>query len=184
MSTSYHPPLLPGNIYHMFNRAVGNEKLFRQRDNYLYFLLKYAAHVNEVCDTYCYCLLPNHFHLLIRIKEEAQIAACFEKVKNKKPPQYCNGAFNEFIIERFSNWLNGYTKAFNKMYERKGSLFIDYTKRVRIDKDEGFSKVIHYVHANAVHHSLVKTTGEWEFCSYNSLLSKAHTLLLRDEVLN
>jgi len=170
MPKDYHCPLLPENIYHLFNRAVGNERLFKVNDNYFYFLRKYAQHIREICDTYCYCLLPNHFHLLIKIKDEKQIARYFEATKGKRLQIYDNVILSDFLMERFSNWLNGYTKAFNKMYNRKGALFMDYTKRLQIKKDDAFSKIIHYVHANPVHHGLVKTIGEWQHSSYNSLL--------------
>ena len=183
MATDYHIPLLPDNIYHLFNHAIGKEKLFTSEENYLYFLKKYAGHVKEICDTYCYCLLPNHFHLLVKIKDENSITNHFKIIKKKEPPALDNEIISDFIMERFSNWLNGYTKAFNKLYQRKGALFLDYTKRSLIDKDESFSKLIHYIHANPVHHGFTKQIDNWKYSSYNSLLSNGKTLLLRDEVL-
>jgi len=183
MATDYHIPLLPDNIYHLFNHAIGKEKLFTSEENYLYFLRNYAEHVKNICDTYCYCLLPNHFHFLIRIKDENAITAHFKIIKKKESPAFDNELISDFIMERFSNWLNGYTKAFNKLNGRKGALFIDYTKRSLIDKDESFSKLIHYIHVNPIHHGLIKQINKWKYSSYNSILSNGKTLLLRDEVL-
>ncbi len=114
MPGRYHIPLLPDKTYHLFNRAVGDEKLFKSHDNYMYFLKKYAAHTGEVCDTWSYCLLPNHFHLLIRIKPLTIIKEQYKLFKRREPPEYDSVALADFIMERFSNWLNGYTKAFNK----------------------------------------------------------------------
>jgi putative transposase len=61
--------LEPGEIYHLYNHAVGDDNLFRQEENYHYFLQKYAELLTPIFDTYAYCLLPNHFHLLIHVKD-------------------------------------------------------------------------------------------------------------------
>lgn len=165
MPIDYYIQLLPGNTYHLFNHAVGTDNLFKCRENYLYFLKKYANHIQFICDTYCYCLLPNHFHLLVKIKDENAIADYYITIKRKELNLSDNEMISDFIMERFSNWLNGYAKAFNKLYNRKGALFMDYTKRRLIMQDTDFSKIIHYIHANAVHHKLVKTIDEWEHSS-------------------
>ena len=183
MPVNYHIPLMPGKAYHLFNRAIGNEKLFRTRENYFYFLQKYALHTKEICDTYCYCLLPNHFHLMIRIKQEQCLIQHYNLVKNKNIEIYNDVLIADFIMERFSNWLNGYTKAINKVYKRKGALFMDYTRRKEIEDDKSFGNTIRYIHKNPEHHSIVSDFEQWEYSSYHSILSNAPTLLLRDEVL-
>jgi putative transposase len=180
--SKYHIPLLPSNSYHLFNRAVGNEKLFKSDDNYRYFLSKMAQHILPVADIFTYSLLPNHFHLVVRIKDEKNIIEYFE-LKKKKSFNPINFSLPDFVMEQFSNWLNGYTKAFNKMYIRKGALFIDYLKRSIVEKENDFTSFIFYVHKNAVHHGICKKIGEWKFDGYQSLLSEKSTLLLRDEVL-
>lgn len=65
--------LLPNGIYHVYNRANGNEKLFLSGDNYSFFLKRYEKYMDEFLDTFCYCLMPNHFHLLVRVKSFDQI---------------------------------------------------------------------------------------------------------------
>ena len=80
----YHQKLIPDNSYHLFSRAIGNEKLFLSSDNYLYFLDKLKQHTDSVCKIYSYSLLPNHFHLLAKIEDENSIIQQFEKVKKKK----------------------------------------------------------------------------------------------------
>ena len=179
----HHQPLLPNEIYHLFSRAVGNEKLFLSAENYRFFLQKLQLHTSPICRIYCYSLLPNHFHLLAKINEEQSIITYFEKVK-KVTFHPLDHDLSDFIMERFSNFLNSYTKAFNKMYYRKGALFMDFLKRSKVDEDADFSTFVWYIHKNAVHHQLVKTIGEWTFDSYNSILSNAYTNLLRDELLD
>jgi len=67
-------PLDPDVFYHIYNRGNNRENIFMEERNYTYFLRLYAKHVAPVADTYAYCLLRNHFHVLVRIKpaEEMQ----------------------------------------------------------------------------------------------------------------
>ncbi|MBS1486468.1 MAG: hypothetical protein JST43_02670 [Bacteroidetes bacterium] len=179
----YHIPLIADQFYHLFNRAVGSDKLFREDENYNYFLGKFKQYILPVADVFAYSLLPNHFHLLIRIKTDRELMDHFLLKKRK--------AFNEqfdslpgFVMEQFSNWLNGYAKAFNKMYNRKGSLFIDYLKRSEAKEDSDITSFIFYIHKNAVHHGLTKKIGEWSYDSYKSIISSLPTSLKRNEVVD
>jgi putative transposase len=179
----YHQPLIPGETYHLFSRAVGSEKLFRSNENYRYFLQKLWQHIGPVTELFTYSLLPNHFHLVARIKTQESIIPFFESVKNRSfNKMECN--LPDFIMERFSNWLNGYTKAYNKMYHRKGALFLDYLKRSHAASAEDFSRFVFYVHKNAVHHGLTKSIGQWEWDAYKLLLNTEPTALLRNELLD
>lgn len=70
--------LEPENTYHIYNRANGNEQLFLSDDNYRYFLKKYNEYISPIVDTFCYCLMPNHFHFLVRVKKEAVLNEYFK----------------------------------------------------------------------------------------------------------
>lgn len=177
----YHLPLLPGEKYHVLGRAVGNEKLFRNGDNYAFFIARYIKQVSPVADTYCYCLLPNHFHCVVKIKEETQLARHFHEVKRNK--HFSIELLPEFIMERFSNMLNSYAKAYNKMYNRKGALFIDYLRRKQIESDEQFRATVYYIHNNPVHHGYCTDLSKWKWSSYPAMRSKEPTWLLRPEML-
>ena len=111
-----------------------------------------------------------------------EIKNYFPKVKGNK--HFDIDTVSEFIMERFGNLLNSYTKSFNKRNKRKGSLFIDTMRRVEITDDAQLGAIIFYIHKNAFHHQYSKTIAEWQWSSYNSILSKATTMLLRDEVID
>ena len=179
---NYHIPLLPSEAYHVFSRAIGNEKLFLNEENYYFFLQKLSLHLLPVCEIYTYSLLPNHFHLLVRILPFESLIVEFERIKGKSFDDK-EHSISDFVMERFSNLLNSYTKAFNKVNRRKGALFMDYLKRSSVNRDEDFTNYIFYIHKNAVHHSLATSIGSWKFDGYNSILSNSPTLLLREEVL-
>lgn len=180
--SDYHQPLLPSTSYHLFSRAVGKEKIFLENKNYTFFLNKLSQHINAVADLFTYSLLPNHFHLVVKIKSFEDVKAHFEVIK-KKQFNSSTHDISDFIMERFSNFLNSYTKAFNKIYSRKGALFMDYLKRSRVEKDSDFTSFIFYTHKNAVHHGYTKRIGDWPHDAYHSLISNKPTKLLRAEVL-
>jgi len=77
----YHIPLFPGNHDHIFSRAIGSEILFREEENFRFFLQKTEEHLLSVCRIWAYCLIPNHFHLLVEIKNEDEIKQAFESAK-------------------------------------------------------------------------------------------------------
>ena len=59
-------PFEPMHFYHLYSHAVGAEQLFRTEENYHYFMQRYAAYVPPVAATYAFCLMPNHYHLLLQ----------------------------------------------------------------------------------------------------------------------
>jgi len=65
--------LKPNTSYHIFNHANGFENIFREDENYRFYLEKYTAFISPVAETYAYCLLPNHFHLVVRIRKREVI---------------------------------------------------------------------------------------------------------------
>ena len=70
---NYKEVLETDSFYHIYNRANGNEKLFVNAGNYEYFLKRYDYYITPIADTFAYCLMPNHFHFLARIKNDKEI---------------------------------------------------------------------------------------------------------------
>lgn len=163
-------------FYHIYNHSNGNENLFLSDKNYQFFLKKYAEHIYPACQTYAYCLMPNHFHLLVKVRSEEEI----KTLLSLKDEVELN---DKFISKRFSNLFSSYTQAFNKMYERKGSLFLKNFKRKEVNNEAYFTKLIHYIHFNPVHHGFIKNIDAWEWSSFRAFTSKQKSLLERDEVL-
>ncbi|MES2733362.1 MAG: hypothetical protein V4714_16565 [Bacteroidota bacterium] len=172
----------PGTVYHVYNHGNGTDSLFRSNDNYLYFLKKLAAYVHPVARFYAYCLMPNHFHLMVRIREVEELEDYFgKKYPAKDPAGFQN--LPGLVSRQFADCFNSYSKAFNKMYGRQGSLFLEDLKRKPILTESYFTTLIHYIHFNPVHHGFVKKVDDWAHSSYGSFLSDKHTLLERQEVL-
>jgi REP element-mobilizing transposase RayT len=151
-----------GYIYHFYSRAIGAEKLFVENENYFFFLNKYEKYLEPYFETLAYCLIPNHFHFLIKVKENCTDGE---------------------IIKSIGDFLNSYTKSFNKLYARNGSLFQRKFKRKKVDSDSYFTRMIIYIHHNPVKHGLKKGPSDWQFSSYNSYLSSKPTKINKEEVL-
>jgi len=145
-----------GYVYHIYTHANAKDLIFREEENYKYFLEKLIKYIIPIAEIYAYCLLPNHFHLLLRFKN-------LDDVLSEDGHKY--------LMKQFSNLLNGYAKAYNKRYNRKGSLFLDYLKRKRVNDEKYLIKLLHYIHNNPVNHGFVEDIGEWKYSSYNSYIN-------------
>jgi REP element-mobilizing transposase RayT len=75
------PPLLFDTYYHIYNRGINRENIFIEERNYDYFLQLYEKHIEPVVDTFGYCLLRNHFHLLVRVKSKDEIQSQIQSLR-------------------------------------------------------------------------------------------------------
>ena len=66
-------PLLYKTYYHIYNRGTNGENIFNEERNYEHFLNLYEKHIEPVAETFAYCMLRNHFHIMVRIKSEDEI---------------------------------------------------------------------------------------------------------------
>jgi putative transposase len=154
-------PLVEEQFYHIYKRGNAGEPLFRERRNYPYFLKLYAQYLEPVAETFAYCLLNNHFHPLVRIR-------C--------APSYPPG-------RAFANLFCTYTKAFNRAYQRTGSLFEKPFRRILVDNDRYLTHLVTYIHHNPQKHGFVDASADWPYISYAAALSSQPTRVQRDEVL-
>jgi hypothetical protein len=61
-------PLIPGQYYHIYNRGINRGLIFFERENYLFFLRRLREHILPSANLVAYCLMPNHYHLLVMVK--------------------------------------------------------------------------------------------------------------------
>jgi len=156
----------PGQTYHIFNHANGSENIFREEENYRFFLHQYTKYLGEVVDTYAFCLMPNHFHLLVGVRRYLDLAGL-----ENLPGLYSTRlghASNNPVIKGFSDFFNSYTKAFNKRFERKGSLFVKHFKKTPILDDHQWQETFLYIHLNPVKHGFVKNHQDWKWSSWDA----------------
>jgi putative transposase len=167
--------LEPDKFYHVYTRGNNKESIFKEEENYFYFLQLLRKYILPFVDVYAYCLLPNHVHLLIRIKPEEQMVV---------QDMATNLPIKINLQCQFSHLFNAYTKAINKRYNRTGSLFQERFRRKEVISEVYFTRLIYYIHFNPQHHGLLDDFSDWPYSSYHSLLSKSKTLLQRNDVLD
>ncbi len=175
--------------YHIYNRANGSENLFRERKNYRYFLQQWEKYITRVAATLAYCLMPNHFHVLVRTKCESELllSTNLQGFRNLGGLNSSSRGLNgdlKIIIQQFSNLFNSYTKAYNKMYDRNGSLFSPNFKKKEITSDEYLTNIIFYIHHNPVHHGFTKTIESWPYSSYPLIIADKPSFIDKTEVIN
>ncbi len=177
-------------FYHIYNHAVGNEQLFNSDNNYLFFLKLFKKYLLEYVDMYAYCLMPNHFHFIIKIKSEKEIlnksivrgGNCPTRVQNPRRDGEAS-SISLLISKQFSHLFNSYSQSYNKENKRKGSLFMNRFKRKEIDNKEYLVKLIHYVHFNPVLADLSSDISEWKYSSYNVIVDNSFTSIARNQVI-
>ena len=74
-------PLEHGKYYHIYNRGINSDILFKENCNYEHFLKLYDIHIEPIAETYAWCLMKNHSHFLIRIKNLEEINEEKKKLK-------------------------------------------------------------------------------------------------------
>jgi REP-associated tyrosine transposase len=172
--------LYPGKFYHIYNRGINKERIFYNNSNYEYFLRKIDYFLLDFLEVYAYCLLPNHFHLLVKIKNEDKI----KKLPGFEDLESLYTTVNNPISKSFSNLFNAYAKAINKQQNRSGSLFQKNFKRKLVDKESYLTRIIYYIHLNPTIHKLTNDFENYYHSSYRSLISDKKTKLNRNEIID
>ena len=200
-------PIEKGNFYHIYNHGVGGRNLFCEDANYKYFLLLYDKYISPIADSYAWVLMKNHFHLLVRIRENVVYkyskadksfdkecnsanAVRFEEVKWKTTDlSACEApdSVKDHKIPKpenhFSHFFNAYTKTLNKQLQTRGTLFERPFKRKQIQDEEYLRQVILYIHNNPLHHGFCKHPSEYTWSSYLTCIGEKPTKLKRKQVM-
>ena len=188
-------PLQHGLYYHIYNRGNNREDLFRTTDNYRHFLFLYEKYIYPIADTFAWVLMKNHFHLLIRIKEVEEILPSdledSSGLMNHKSFDKIHTSIRDTDSEKripnptrqFSHLFNAYAQAYNKVYNRTGTLFERPFHRKIITSDPHFRNMVIYIHTNPVHHGFTDNFKDYPWSSYGSIISAKPTKLSREKVI-
>ncbi|HVY67919.1 MAG TPA: transposase [Patescibacteria group bacterium] len=158
-----------GNYYHAFNRGNGKNDIFRDLQDYGIFIrrikenffpeeersqpltstdIKYKRKKlpSGAFSLICYCLMPNHFHFLIRQNSQIKISKLIQKI------------------------CTGYAAYFAKKYSHTGHLFQGTFKAIPVDNEAYLSWLSAYIHQNPTVAGIVKKPEEYQFSSYRDYL--------------
>lgn len=140
--------LIPGEYYHLYNRGVNRDNIFFQEDNWVYFLSRLRHYFTpQTSKLIAYCLMPNHYHLLLQIKIDE---------------------FGRKVMHPFST---SYTKAINKQQSRVGSLYQGPYQFRHIKSDSDLLHLSRYIHRNPVEAGFTEAPEDWTNSSHLEYLS-------------
>ena len=161
-------PLEYGKYYHIYNRGINSAPLFKEQDNYEFFLRLYDLHISPMAETFAWCLMNNHFHFLVRIKEYAENTSTKPIHPSKS----------------FSNLFNAYTKGFNKKNTRHGPMFERPFRRKEITNEQYLLNAILYIHNNPVNHKVCEHPIQYPWSSYLTCITEIPIKIERTKVLS
>lgn len=184
--------LREGNYYHIYNRGIDASDLFVDEENFNFFLRDYAFYTDLVFKTYAYCLMKNHFHLLVKVRSYKEQKSLYEKYRSKlkytKQPWIPHGCkYKTFKTQTPSRQLahlfSKYTKNFNSWHQRTGKLFEQPFKRKRVIDKIYLTHLVCYTHRNPIHHGVSNNFRDYPHSSYQIFLTDSNSLLKKEEVL-
>lgn len=185
-------PLVKGEIYHILNRGITYQPTFTNKREYkraldaIYFysfdaplkfsyflklsgekrrkvVSKLSSQDKKLVEVICFCLMPNHFHLLLK------------------------QAVNDGIAKFMSNFQNSFTRYFNIRHERIGPLFQGPFKAVRVERDEQLLHLSRYIHLNPYSSYIVrhlKDLERYQWSSFSEYLGKKEGFCQKEIVLS
>jgi len=154
-------PILPGKIYHIYNRGHNYNQVFFKLGDYTMFIRLLKKYLLNVSKVYAYCLLPNHYHFMIRINEHSQLG------------EFSN-QFRKFIL--------AYTNIINYRERRSGGLFLYPFKRIEINSKDYFKRLIFYIHFNPQKHNISESYKTYAHCSFIHYLSNHSSFVCTSDV--
>ena len=149
-----------GEYYHIYNRGNGKQDVFLDAQDFTFFLRRLAQNLfpekegmvrsiplpENSFSLVSYCLMPNHFHLLLRQNTDPQTSKLILRV------------------------CTSYAKYFNKKYEKVGHVFQDQFQQIRIQSDEYLLWLSAYIHQNPVVAGLAHEPFQYQWSSYAAFI--------------
>jgi len=152
--------LEPGKYYHVYNRAKNGEPLFADEEAFRFFMKLYQTHICPIAETFAYCLLHDHLHLLIRIRENAPGS----------------------LFRPFALLFNGYTKGYNLHNGKEGRIFKFKLKRIEIRNTPCLQEMIRYINQNPWRHGEAEHPANYRFSSFRATITAGPTLIVKEKV--
>ena len=151
-----------GYIYHIYNQGNNKQKVFFSRDNYLFFLRKIRTHLLPYVDVLAYCLMPNHFHLMVLVRRVSvkTVGVTGSHADSKRmgtvgvtpsdtdssrsdadsdTPSDADSGKVRTLNDSIGILLRSYTRAVNIKLNRSGKLFREKTKSECINCPQGLA---------------------------------------------
>ena len=199
-----------GYLYHIYNQGNNKQKIFFNRENYIFFLKKINTFILPYADILAWALMPNHFHLMVLVNETKLIVTedgSLEKIVGVAQSHADNKIKYRTLNDSIGIMLRSYTQAINKQRNRTGKLIREKTKAECINCPNGITPsfvfdamagshrinvaipekqypqvCFNYIHQNPVKANLVKNAVDWEFSSAKDYFGLRNGKLINKEV--
>lgn len=162
-----------GSFYHIYNRGNGKENIFLDDNDFRFFMLRLKQNLfpddkskerlsplpENSFSLISYCLMPNHFHLLLKQNKNIPTSKLLLKV------------------------CTSYSMYFNKKYEHVGHVFQDCYKQILIDDDLYLRWLTCYIHQNPKVAGLVTDLNKYPWSSYGEFLDNRNGLCDKEIIL-
>lgn len=135
------PEIRKNVVYHIYNRGVSKRKIFKAEEDYKFFIYRIARCKKKyTLEMISYCLMPNHFHLLLR------------------------SPYKEENISLFMKSLQlSYACYFNRKHKHSGHVFEGSYKNKEINSQVYLARIIDYIAMNPVRKNLVLSPEQWPY---------------------
>ncbi|MEW6577897.1 MAG: transposase [Chloroflexota bacterium] len=165
-------PFISSHYYHFYNRGNNRQAVFFEDDNYLYFLCGMKRCLMPVLSIIAYCLMPTHYHLLVRVKDidGASAVQTSEVFETSEVSAQVSRAMQKLLIS--------YTKAINKRFERVGALFQGTFRAKAVTSEAYLLHLCRYIHANPVKDGLVADPADWPYSNYLEWIEERQGMLV------
>jgi putative transposase len=187
LTEHYYTNFEEGKYYHVYNISIDKKPMFKNDGNYVYFLKQFDKYISTVAEVYVYSLLINHFHFIIKIKNNLELKK--RDVSNSINLSLPNISVlkettHDIVSNKFRKFFQSYAMAFNKQQNRTGTLFQTPFKRALIDNKEILKQLVYYIHFNPQMHKLTSDYRIWKWSSFNSISNNSKSKLKKEEVLD
>lgn len=187
INKKYLSELIPETYFHIYNRSNNQETLFPNSRSKSHFLNLIDTRLSYLMDVFAWCLIPNHFHYLVRTKSPEEAYSYLSGLTTRKhtitETRFLTGEvlFQDLALKAWTGVFQSYAVTFNDLYKRNGNLFYTPFKREIIEDESHFRAALVYIHTNPVKHGLVEDFRDYEWSSWNSYMSSSRTNLRKAE---
>ncbi|MCK9206716.1 MAG: hypothetical protein M0P66_06345 [Salinivirgaceae bacterium] len=195
------------HLYHIFNQGNNRQRIFFKEENYLFFLQKIKTHICPFADVLAWCLMPNHFHLMVRVNAVELPTEGFAQSETLGSQNEVLGIRQRTFNESIGIMLRAYTNAINKQEKISGSLFRKATKAECLNCPSGITPSFYntrsgtfipvddpakhypqvcfnYIHQNPVKAHLVSKAEDWPFSSYRDVIGVRNGMLINRRLID